>query len=737
MALFFVFFFLSGFCSLVYQVAWLRAAMGAFGVTTPSVSLVLSVFMGGLALGSWLAGRLAFRLAWQADGRAPLRWYAAAEAIIGVSGLVVVPMLHVAHSVLIGSPGAAWGSAAYYAASGALVGVVLLPFCTCMGATFPLAMAAVRRAYPSAAERSFSFLYVANVLGAMAGCLSSAFLLFELFGFRATQMFAAALNVGVAIGAWTLASRLPSGSTLISSAAAATRGEYVSNASRPLLVWLFISGLTSLAMEVIWTRQFVPYTGPVVYTFAGTLAVYLGFTVVGSRMYRGMPAVRALVDSGEGWRHLAFAAGVAALLPLAAADYRLPFGSGLAVGMVRIALGIGPFCLLLGVLTPGLVDKVSGGDAARAGTAYALNTVGCILGPLAAGFVLLPWVGERWSLLLLSGAMFVAAFLPFGRTSFALAETTRSRVVLSGALVMTLLLVALTRDFDRSLPGAIVHRDHTATVIAVGEGRAKQLLVNGYGMTVLTPVTKMMVHLTMAAHDGPVRHGLVLCLGMGTSFRSMLSWQVPSTVVELVPSIPVLLPFFHADGAAVMANPLGTIVVDDARRYLERSGERFDVILVDPPPPVEAATSSLLYSTEFYAAARRRLAEGGVFQAWIPTGQGGTDDMFIVGAMLSAAKASFPYVRVFRSFGGSGLHVLASDRAIDVRDARVMASRLPAAAVADLLEWGPFSNAEEQFADVVGREMGSEEAASLVSRASPLSDDRPVNEYYMLRRLAR
>jgi len=57
MSVFFLFFFLSGFCSLVYQVVWLRVAMAGFGVTPPLISIVLSIFMAGLALGSWAGGR--------------------------------------------------------------------------------------------------------------------------------------------------------------------------------------------------------------------------------------------------------------------------------------------------------------------------------------------------------------------------------------------------------------------------------------------------------------------------------------------------------------------------------------------------------------------------------------------------------------------------------------------------------------------------------------------------------
>ena len=194
MAWFFVFFFVSGFCSLVYQVVWLRLAMAAFGVTTPFVSIVLSVFMAGLALGSWSVGRLGRRLE-QAEPRWPLRLYALAEAGIGLSALTVPYALAWGRSILAAGSGVAWDSATYYLASGVWVSLALLPFCVAMGATFPLAMAAIRREGLAGSDRSFSFLYLANVLGATSGTLVSAFFLVEIFGFTTTLLVTALINL--------------------------------------------------------------------------------------------------------------------------------------------------------------------------------------------------------------------------------------------------------------------------------------------------------------------------------------------------------------------------------------------------------------------------------------------------------------------------------------------------------------------------------------------------------------
>src|SRR5260370_36580799 len=96
------------------------------------------------------------------------------------------------------------------------------------------------------------------------------------------------------------------------------------------------------------------------------------------------------------------------------------------------------------------------------------------------------------------------------------------------------------------------------------------LLVNGYCATSLTPITKMMAHLPLAFLDRPPQDALVICFGMGTTFRSLRTWDIPVTVVELVPSVPRLFGYFHSDAASVLSSPLSHLVAGECRRYLER-----------------------------------------------------------------------------------------------------------------------------------------------------------------------
>ena len=202
----------------------------------------------------------------------------------------------------------------------------------------------------------------------------------------------------------------------------------------------------------------------------------------------------------------------------------------------------------------------------------------------------------------------------------------------------------------------------------------RRLLINGVGITSLTPITKMMAHLPMASFPAPPRNVLVLCFGMGTSFRSALSWDVPVTVVELVPSVPSLFSYFHADADQVMRSPHARVVIDDARRFLERTQESFDAIIVDPPPPVAAAGSSLLYSTEFYRVALNHLLPGGILQQWLPTEEATTYPR------SPNPWDSFQDVRVFHSLEGSGYHFLASASRMNRFSAEALAAHLPPAA---------------------------------------------------------
>jgi spermidine synthase len=724
---YFGFFLVSGFCGLVYQVTWLRLAMASFGVNAPIAAIVISLFMAGLGLGSVGGGKLIGR----SDSSSPvlpLRLYALCEMVIACSAVAVPALLGLGRALLDSTlQSLLWGSSAYYLCVGAYLAVVLLPWCICMGATTPLAMAAIRNVGRQS-PRTFSYLYLANVIGAMAGTIVSAFFLIELIGLIGTLWAAGAINAAIGLTAFSLSIRTKA-------AAPVEHRQYSSRlrvapavADRGALWLLLTTGLTSMGMEIVWIRQFTPYLGTVVYAFASVLAIYLIATAVGTWFYRARARVVPGLDDRNTWPVVA----LFALIPLLACDPRLPFGGrGDVLAPLRVALGIMPFCAVLGFLTPSLVDRWSQGDPGRAGFAYAINVLGSIIGPLVGGFLLLPRLDERVALLLLALPLFAASVLRrpnvVGRVTRV--SWLRAQRPLGIAVITSALIVFVTKSYADVLTSTEVRRDYEATVIATGEGMHKELLVNGYGMTYLTPITKVMAHLPLALLDRPPSSALVIAFGMGTTFRSALTWQVPTTAVDLVPSVPALFGYFHPDGGEFLRLPFARIVIDDGRRFLKEGAERYDVIIIDPPPPPPAIASSLLYSIEFYDLAKRRLKPGGIVAQWLP----GDADSATESSVTQAITHSFPYVRVLGSVENWGHHFLASESPIPLVDAATLVGRMPQAAVSDLIEWGPETSAERQLQLVLAREVSPQTLIGAAPGILPLRDTRPVNEYYFVR----
>jgi len=199
-----------------------------------------------------------------------------------------------------------------------------------------------------------------------------------------------------------------------------------------------------------------------------------------------------------------------------------------------------------------------------------------------------------------------------------------------------------------------------------------------------------------------------------------------------VPSVPQLFSYYHDDGAAIQASPLSHVVIDDGRRYLERTTQQYDVITIDPPPPLEAAASSLLYSKEFYQVARRRLRPGGILQQWLPTTS--DSEAVDVAAVTRSLRESFPYVRAF--LDEFGIHYLCSDRPLPVRTAEDLVQRMPADAVSDFTEWADdegVASARLQFSDLLKQELQVDSLIAASPNTPALTDDRPINEYYAVR----
>jgi len=711
----------SGFCGLLYQIVWLRLALASFGIITPVLSVVLSVFMLGLALGSWLGGRLATTLTKKSAGAAAVG-YGIAEFGIGLGALVVPWAFDQGEVWLLGLGEAS--SAGYLGMSAVVITLSILVFTTLMGATFPLMMGFLR-ATSRGDEETFSYLYLGNVVGAMIGALATALLLIETLGFRNTLLVAAVVNVVIGVVA-ILMPRFVAGSSdavqVRTLAPPPVDTRELRSGYRLRLALLFATGFTSMAMEVVWTRAFTPVLKTTIYAFAAVLATYLFATWVGSALYR----MHLRSGKAASIQKLLAMLFLAALLPLVINDPRWHDSS------VLVLLSLVPISMLLGYMTPQLVDDHARGEPGAAGSAYAVNVVGCILGPLFSGYVLLPIFGVKWALL--SMALVYPLFF-FGRAAIKADKVVLLSKVAGVAALLVALFSTRTHEDPSVYEHAEVRRDSTASVVAHGEGMDRKLLVNGVGITSLTPLTAIMAHLPLAMREKPPESTCVICFGMGTTWRSLASWGGKFTAVELVPSVCDSFEFFWDDAAAVRAQDGSRIVIDDGRRFLSRTEEKFDLITIDPPPPVEAGGSSLLYSTEFYDVLKERLTPTGVLHQWFPGGE-----LAISEAVVNTLAKSFPHLRVCRSFEPPhvGLHLLASLEPLEIPTIEQAIARMPAAAKKDMTEWC------QRFGDKVTLQLGWRlvlaefkpvEEFLPKDRSIVITDDRPFNEYFWLRRL--
>lgn len=750
-------FLLSGAAALVYQVIWARWLGLVFGNTTTSISIILGAFMLGLALGSWAAGRVVRRLA------NPMRAYALLELGIGAFALAFPLATEGLGRLYAAVATTASPAAVTIGWRVALAFALLLVPTSLMGATLPLLTEHFRRDPRHGRVWRAGVLYAFNTIGAALGVIAASFVGIELIGVRATTIVAAGLNFLVAALGFALARRVAPGAAPAEPALRAPGRARTSFVAATALLALGLSGGLALGSEVLWTRTLQLVIGNSTYAFATLLVVYLVGVALGSAAFSGvvkrsrrLAAWLVVLLLGMGVWTLLASEGFGLLQALAADRDAASAGARLGF-YARAAALLLPLALLSGGMFPAGTrllepdaDDAGGEQVARA---YAWNTVGAVAGSLVAGFVVAARFDFFQAVDLLAAGYALAAlgvgalFLAGG----ALGRLAAAAIGLA-ALGVASYGLAQARDGQRFARGieyanpeleVVFHRPGlqgvTTAIRRRGEPFASRLLVNGEGMTLKITDTKLMAHLPMLVHPDPKRV-LVICFGMGTTFRSALSHGAEVTAVELVPEVLEAFPVFYGDAEAVIRDPNGRRVASDGRNFLALTRERFDVITVDPPPPVDAAGVTHLYSREFVALARQRLAPGGVFAHWIPFPNGGVKDVLTLRMLLATVAAEFPYVLAAPALNGVGVHVLGSERPIEV-DLDAIAARIAAPAVAaDLHEWQPVPL--EFFArlgplDALDFEVAAPRPMRVrgagLDGVPPVTDDRPRLEFDLWR----
>jgi len=425
-----ILFFGSGISGLIYELVWLRYLTLVFGVTIYAVSTVLSAFMGGLALGGYLAGRIADRV------KRPLRLYGVIEVSIGLSAVLTPPAFGVLQSVYRGMyPVLPHDLTTLSLVRFVLACVILLVPTTLMGATLPIVVRSTLGRTGSLGS-NLSLLYACNTAGGITGAYAAGFVLIGALGIRATTVTAAVLNVSVgllAIGLdwWmrsTNARDRHSERSEESVRAAGRDGSFAAlrmttGARKLLLAAFFLSGFASLGYQVIWTRILAMYFEATTYAFTLILCTFLLGIAAGS--YAVAPLIErrvnwlfaaAVMEWAVGFTALTSIAVIARLSDIVETLRWLPLLEHTVSGEQRLTammcfLTIIPTTLLLGAAFPVIMKLYaagrSGDDAGigrRLGRAYAANVCGSIAGSWASGFVLIPLLGTHRSLVLLAAA---------------------------------------------------------------------------------------------------------------------------------------------------------------------------------------------------------------------------------------------------------------------------------------------------------------------------------------------
>ena len=276
----FVVFVVSGFCGLIYQSIWSHYLKLFLGHAAYSQTLVLIVFIGGMALGAWIAGRFSNRV------KNALIAYAAAEFLIGLVALGF-------HSIYVGTTEWAYASLlptacnpeSWCLAQWLLGALLILPQSVLLGTTFPMMTAGVLRLAPQEPGRKLSTLYFLNSIGAVAGVLVSSFVLIPSFGLPGAQLTAGLGNIGLAIAAYFIGKFTAEPQRTAAAADIKGSAAHGGIRSREVLILLFISaltGLSSFVYEVVWIRMLSLVLGSSTHAFELMLAAFIFGLAAGS-----------------------------------------------------------------------------------------------------------------------------------------------------------------------------------------------------------------------------------------------------------------------------------------------------------------------------------------------------------------------------------------------------------------------------------------------------------------------
>ena len=639
--------FISGASALIYQLIWVRLLGLVFGVSSFAVATVVAVFLLGLGLGSYFFGQ------WSERTRDPLRIYMYVELGIAATSLIAylviesLPVYRYLYEY-------AYNNLGFYGLSVArllLSMLVLLPPVFLIGGTMPL-LAKYFLRDPANLGSGFSRIYYLNTLGACAGVLLTGFVFVRYLGVIGTLMIAVGGNLLVA-----LIIGLSKRSTGVTSPATGIKPPY-----SYMLVFLFLTGFISLGYEMLWVRILSTYGLSTSQAFALILAGFLlGFSV-------GAWVVARKVDRRKDLE--AWFSGVSIVTAFSGAVVLLLFRQfevltillADATPMSQLTLGMALAftvsfipAVFMGILFP-LGVRIYANDidriGAKSGNTFFSNTLGCVLGSLLTGFVLIPFVG-MWNttLLLINLSLLIAAAFLLRGDRPARAQWVSLVVVAAAA---NLLVFADSKTFHAELKGPdprtaaegldIIYYAEglSGTVTAVERGDYRGLFVDGQNVSGTDPVlladSKMLAHVPLLLAEEP-EVALTVGYGTGTTSGSMLLYDVEVHAVEIEKKIIEAAPLFREVNYASYTDPDLDIVLDDARNYIATTHQEFSVIVTDVTN-LKYKRNPYLYTREYFEIMRGALSAEGVAAAWLPVGGLSFDDLR---TLIATFDSVFPH----------------------------------------------------------------------------------------------
>jgi spermidine synthase len=671
-------FFVSGFTGLIYEILWTRMIVKIIGSSPFAVSIVLTVFMGGLGLGSYLAGRTIDRVN---EPSRLVRIYGALELGIGAYGLAL-PLLLAAFKPVYAAlyNGLFEHFFLYNVLTFAGCALLLIVPVTCMGATLPI-LARFFVTSLSGIGTRVGRLYGLNTIGAAAGSLLCGFWLIDVMGVWGTLVVAVVLNGTIGAICFLASARLgrhaaaakpaaaPSSAAARGEAPAANQtGETASAFGSYALVVFAVSGFCAMAYEVIWIKLLGLVVGPTTYSFTIVLVTFITALALGAIFFGW------LGDRVKNTIGLLLATQIAAALfsllfsqfagtsQIFFAKLIYEFKESLAsLYMVKAAVlfvCMFPATFCLGATFP-LVGKICTTSLSRTGRsigfAYAVNSVGAVLGSFCAGFVLIPLAGKENGLRLVIALQLLTALF----VGIRVFRRSRAPVVRWTAAALAVVVAAglviryphwnrkmLSRGkyqyadrielrqvgWARSLsPGSVEFAEEegeelvyygdgiggfTAVLIQDVLGDTRHVLLNSGKPDASFPgdmaTQVLFAHFPMLFHPDP-KNVLIVGLASGITAGEVLHYPVDRVdVVDINDKVPAASAYFREWNSDVLANPRTRLIIQDARAHLAMTKQKYDVISSEPSNPWMAGISSL-FTRDFFESARDHLNDGGIF----------------------------------------------------------------------------------------------------------------------------